>query len=200
MRSLERRLAGKLNIKTPPLVGGATVASSSSLKRRPTSADSRVRAHRVLSDKRANEAASPAKQKGDMRIDCAGWRTKSGGTPDKWWENCLGNSPQAPAIGIADGYKLKCTVVVPQLVLVDVRLAPIGQGPLHSSQVREVVAMEPRNGDARFSVPDAVSAVAEHFGVTRDQVLRVGLRRRIAAFDAEVVFTDRSRARWHWTQ
>lgn len=44
--------------------------------------------------------------------------------------------------------------------------------------------MEPRNGDARFSVADAVSAVAEHFGVTRDEVLRGGLRRRIAAFVA----------------
>lgn len=129
MRSLERRFAGKLNIKTPPLVGGATVACSSSLKRRPTSADSRVRTSRVLSDTRANEAASPAKQKGIcVSIARDGGRSRAA-RPTSGGANCLGNSPQVPAIGIVDGYKLKCTVVVPQLVLVDVRLAGYRTSP-----------------------------------------------------------------------
>ena len=37
------------------------------------------------------KATSPAPT-GYMLIYCAGWRTKSGGTPDKWWGNCRGNS------------------------------------------------------------------------------------------------------------
>ena len=92
-RWIERRFAIKSKREIPPLVGGPDLrellfsAGSPDFGRQPSSPHSMPIGHW---GERGRQSRA---KKVACHIKCAGWRTKSGGTPDKWWANRLENTP-----------------------------------------------------------------------------------------------------------
>jgi hypothetical protein len=80
----EHQSVSKSSRVAPPLVGGAIDDGSSSgraARLRPTAEFAPELSYRTHERTRPQSRA----QSRPIRIRCAGWRTKSGGTPGKWW-------------------------------------------------------------------------------------------------------------------